>query len=77
MKKNRVNVHTLVHSRGYNKGIKEKGAVFMSALIIFFGIICVLVCLAKGHNNKTPLGIVLAILYFPIGVILSLAKKYK
>ena len=49
----------------------------MSAIIIFFGIICVLVCLAKGHNNKTPLGIVLAILYFPIGVILSLTKKYK
>jgi len=77
IEKEQGNVHTLVHSRWCNKGIKEKGAVFMPAIIIFFGIICVVVCLAKGHNNKTPLGIVLAILYFPIGVILSLAKKYK
>lgn len=32
---------------------------------------------AKSKNKNGILGLIIALLYFPIGVILALAKKYK
>lgn len=32
---------------------------------------------AKSRNKNGILGFIIALLYFPIGVILALAKKYK
>ena len=49
----------------------------MSVLIIFFAIISVIICLAKPKKKTTVFGIILAVLFFPLGVILSLEKRYK
>lgn len=35
------------------------------------------ICLPNAKSRKGFLGVIAAILYFPIGVILALAKKYK
>ena len=49
----------------------------MAILIILIAIIILGLCLTEGKQKKTFIGVVLALLYFPIGVIMALTKKYK
>ena len=49
----------------------------MALFIIFVSIFILSVCLSEGKSKKGILGVFLAILYFPLGVILALTKKYK
>ncbi|MBQ6816724.1 MAG: hypothetical protein IJP26_05810 [Clostridia bacterium] len=49
----------------------------MAVLIIFIAFVVLGLCLTEGKSRKGFLGLVLAILYFPIGVILALTKNYK
>ena len=49
----------------------------MTVLIIFIAIIVLGFCLTEGNSIKGFIGVILALLYFPIGVIFALAKKYK
>ncbi len=46
------------------------------ALVILF-LIIMWICLPQGNNRKGFLGVMAALVYFPIGVILALTKKYK
>ncbi len=46
--------------------------ILLLAAAIVFG-----VCFGGGKKNGGILGAIVAILYFPIGVIMALAKKYK
>ena len=45
--------------------------LFLSALII------IAILTPKRNNKKGVLGVILALLYFPLGVIFALTKKYK
>lgn len=50
----------------------------MGVLLIFGAFILLGLCLAKDKTQRRAfLGGVLALLYFPIGVALALAKQYK
>lgn len=49
----------------------------MAFLIIFIAIVILGICLTEGNSRKGFIGIILALLFFPLGVILALTKKYK
>ena len=49
----------------------------MAFLIMFIAAVVLGLCLVGGDKKEVFIGVVLAILYFPIGVILALTKKYK
>lgn len=50
----------------------------MGFLLIFAAFVVLGVCLAEGKQERRRfLGGVLALLYFPIGVVLALTKHYK
>ena len=54
-----------------------KRGIEMAFFIIFIASIVLGLCLAEGKSKKGFLGLIIAILYFPLGVILALAKNYK
>jgi hypothetical protein len=49
----------------------------MAFLIIFLAIIILGICTTKGNTRKGFIATVLALIYFPIGVIFALTKRYK
>ena len=49
----------------------------MVFLILFVVGIVLGLCVTKGNAKKGLLGAIAALLFFPIGVIFSLTKKYK
>ena len=49
----------------------------MAVLIIFIAIIVLGLCLNEGNSRKGFIGMILVLLYFPLGVIFALTKKYK
>ena len=49
----------------------------MLFLILFLSTIIISFCLTKDDGRKTFFGVIAALIYFPLGVILSLTKKYK
>ena len=61
----------------YNKTITMKRGIEMAFFIIFIASIVLGLCLAEGKSKKGFLGLIIAILYFPLGVIFELSKKYK
>ncbi len=49
----------------------------MVFLIIFAAIILIGFCLTEGNSRKGFMAVILALLYFPLGVIFALTKRYK
>ena len=49
----------------------------MALFIILVSVFVLGLCLSEGKYKKGFLGVALALLYFPLGVILALTKKYK
>lgn len=49
----------------------------MAFFIIFIAIVALGFCLTEGNSRKGFIGVILALLYFPLGVIFALTKKYK
>jgi len=49
----------------------------MAFLIIFISIIILGLSLTKGNSRKGFIGIILALVCFPLGVIFALTKRYK
>lgn len=49
----------------------------MAYLIIFISIIILGLILTKGNSRKGFIGVILALVCFPIGVIFALTEKYK
>ena len=48
-------------------------------LVVILALIVLIACLAGDSKKKKwgPLGVIATILYFPVGVIMALTKKYK
>ncbi len=61
----------------YNKITTGKEDNKMAFIIISITIIALGLCFMKGNTRKGFIGAILALLYFPIGVIFALTKKYK
>ena len=49
----------------------------MAVFLVFLLVLVIGLCLPKGPGKKAYWGAVLALLYFPIGVIMALTKRYK
>lgn len=49
----------------------------MAFILGLVGVLVLAVCTAKSKKRIGIVGFFFALLYFPIGIILSLAKKYK
>jgi len=64
-----INILELKHNR--------KGDNKMAFLIIFISIIILGLSLTKGNSRKGFIGIILALVCFPLGVIFALTKRYK
>ena len=62
----------------YNKrNITRKGEIKMTVFIITLAIGLLGLCITGGNSKKGFIGVILALLYFPLGVIFALTKKYK
>ncbi len=49
----------------------------MVVALIILCLIVLWICLPQSNGKKGFFGIIAALLYFPLGVIFALAKKYK
>ena len=49
----------------------------MPYVLLIAAIVGLVLCTTKGNQRKGLIGVILALLYFPIGVIMALAKNYK
>lgn len=49
----------------------------MLFIILILSVIVIGFCLTEGNSRKSFLGILAALIYFPLGVIFALTKKYK
>ena len=49
----------------------------MLFLIIFAAVVILGLCVTEGNSRKGFIGFILALLYFPLGVIFALTKRYK
>lgn len=49
----------------------------MLFLILFLSVIVIGFCLTEGNSRKGFFGMLAALMYFPLGVIFALTKKYK
>lgn len=49
----------------------------MLFVLLLSALIIIAMLTPKSNNKKGILGVIIAILYFPIGVIFALTKKYK
>lgn len=49
----------------------------MAYVIIFLAIILLGLCLTEGDSRKIFISVILALLSFPLGVIMAFTKRYK
>lgn len=49
----------------------------MLFILLLSAIIIIVLLSPKSNKGKSVFGVILALLYFPLGVILALTKKYK
>ncbi|MBQ4082507.1 MAG: hypothetical protein IJC55_04345 [Clostridia bacterium] len=49
----------------------------MPYVLLIAAVVGLMLCTTKGNQRKGLIGVILALLYFPIGVIMALSKKYK
>lgn len=55
----------------------KKGDVIMGFFILFIAIVILGLTLTEGKTKKGFIALLVAIIYFPIGVIIELMKNYK
>lgn len=71
-------VRFIGHRKYYNKDTtKTKGDIKMLFVLLLSAIIIIAILSPKNNKGKGVFGVLITLLYFPLGVILALTKKYK